>query len=302
MKRLKMSIIALIFGIVGIVFVGYSGLSTPKDAQAACGASTSSCKTCHEVQGADPVSKKGDWHTQHSFGDFCQACHLGVATETDKTKAHTGIIAKPLAQPDQTCVSCHPTDTAARVAKYGGSATTSNVSGNNSKGSPSAAGTAPSAETGSVAPSPAATQVPPTSNPNYDVLDFSNNGKLSWLTWSIIAADILILLVLAILLWKWKKGLWPWAYLKGRQRYVPFNTLPSEVQDVFRQLLAGDMETVLLLKTILERPNGRQTLQFLSQVPENILAQLQRMDEKDLKQLISLVEAEKEKDRGKGEV
>ncbi|WP_088187228.1 hypothetical protein [Desulfosporosinus sp. FKA] len=301
MKRLKMSIIALILGIVGIVIFGFSGLSSPKDVQAACGASTSSCKTCHEVQGADPVSKKGDWHTQHSFGDFCQACHLGVATETDKTKAHAGIIANPLAQPDQSCVSCHPTDAPARVAKYGGSATTSNASVNSSKGSSSAAGTTSSAETGSVAPSPAATQVPPSSNPNFDVLDFNNNGKLSWLAWSIIAADILILLVLTILLWKWKKGLWPWAYLQRRQRNVPFNTLPPEVQDVFRQLLAGDMETVLLIKSILEDPNGRQTLHFLSQVPENILIHLQRMDEKELKQLISLVEAETEKNTGKGE-
>ncbi|MDP4126536.1 MAG: hypothetical protein Q8912_06320, partial [Bacillota bacterium] len=212
MKKKKLSLLALIFGIFGIALTGYFWLSTPKDTQAACGASTSSCKTCHEVQGADPVSKKGDWHTQHSFGDFCQACHLGVATETDKTKAHAGVVAKPLAQPDQSCASCHPADAAARVAKYGGAATTSAPSGTTPAAPSTSAGTAPVTGTGAVTPSPAATQVPPSSNPNYDILDFNTSGKLPWLAWAIVIADILALLILAVLLWKWKKGLWPWAF------------------------------------------------------------------------------------------
>ncbi|MDP4161348.1 MAG: hypothetical protein Q8911_16595, partial [Bacillota bacterium] len=241
MKKKKLSLLALIFGIFGIALTGYFWLSTPKDTQAACGASTSSCKTCHEVQGADPVSKKGDWHIQHSFGDFCQACHLGVATETDKTKAHVGVVAKPLGQPDQSCASCHPADAAARVAKYGGAATTSAPSGTSPAApSTSADGTAPATGTGAVTPSPAATQVPSSANPNYDTLDFNTSGKLPWLAWAIVIADILALLILAVLLWKWKKGLWPWAFAQGKHKNVPFNTLPPEVQDVFKQLLKGD--------------------------------------------------------------
>lgn len=298
MKKKKLSLLALIFGIFGIALTGYFWLSAPKDTQAACGASTSSCKTCHEVQGTDPVSKKGDWHIQHSFGDFCQACHLGVATETDKTKAHTGMIAKPLTQSDQTCASCHPADTAARVAKYGGAAATSTSSGTTPAASgASAAGTAPATGTGAVTPSPAATQVPPSANPNFDILDFNNNGKLSWLAWTIIIADILALLILGVLLWKWKKGLWPWAFVKGKHKNVPFNTLPPEVQDVFTQLLKGDLQTVLALQKILERHHGRQLLQALTQLPENIVAQLQAMDENELKSVTSLGERK----NGKGE-
>lgn len=294
MKKKKLSLLVLIFGIFGIVFMGSFWLSTPKDTQAACGASTSSCKTCHEVQGADPVSKKGNWHIQHSFGDFCQACHLGVATETDKTKAHAGVVAKPLAQPDQSCASCHPADTAARVAKYGGVAAGSTPA---TPGTP-APGTAPEAGTGTVTPSAAATQVPPSANPNFDILDFNSSGKLTGIAWAIIIANILALLVLVGLLWKWKKGLWPWSYVQGRQKNVPFNTLPLEVQDVFNQLLKGDMHTVLALQEILKREQGRQLLRAVTLLPEPILAQLQTLDENELKSLTSLGDVSK---NGKGE-
>lgn len=288
MKKKKLSLLALIFGTFGIVLIGSFWLSTPKDTQAACGASTSSCKTCHEVQGTDPVSKKGDWHIQHSFGDFCQACHQGVATETDKTKAHAGVVAKPLATPDQSCASCHPADTAARVAKYGGAAATTPA------GSTSAVpATAPATGTSAVTPSAAATQIPPSANPNFDILDFNSNGKLTGIAWAIIIANILALLVLGALLWKWQKGLWPWSFVQGRKKSVPFNNLPPEVRDVFTQLSKGDMQTVLALQKILEREHGRQLLQAMAQLPEAIVAQLQTLDENALKSLTSLGDVRK---------
>lgn len=293
MKSKKWSLLALIFGVFGLVLFGSFLLTPPKVTEAACGASTSSCKTCHEVQGTLPVSKKGDWHIQHSFGDFCQACHAGVATETDKTKAHAGVVAKPLAQSDQSCASCHPADTATRVAKYGGAATAT----------PAAPGTAtpetaPAAGTAAVTPSAAATQVPPSASPNFDILDFNTSGKLTGIVWAIIIANILALLVLLALLWKWKKGLWPWSYMQGRQKNVPFNTLSQEVQDVFTQLLKGDLQTVLALQKILERKHGGQLLQAITQLPEDIVAQLQSLDEKELKSLTSLGDVRKS---GKGE-
>ena len=289
MKNKKGSLLVLIVSVFGIVLMGSFWFTAPKVTQAACGASTSSCKTCHEVQGADPVSKKGDWHIQHAFGDFCQACHLGVATETDKTKAHAGMLAKPLAQPDQTCASCHPADTAARVAKYGGSAASSNPAGG-AAATPSAStpSNAPTSGTGTVTPSPAALQVPPSANPNFDIIDFNSNGKLPWLAWAIVIADVLALLVLFILLWRWLKGLWPWSFLQGKQKNVPFNTLPPEMQEVFAQLLKGDMETVLALQDILKRKQGSQFLQAVSHLPEKLRAQLQALDENELKSLSSL--------------
>ncbi|MFZ3102189.1 MAG: cytochrome c3 family protein [Desulfitobacteriaceae bacterium] len=270
MKNKKWSLLALIFGVFGVVLLGSFWFMSPNVTQAACGASTSSCKTCHEVKGEDPVSKKGDWHTQHAFGDFCQACHLGVATETDKTKAHVGLV-KPLAQPDQSCASCHPSDSAARAVKYGGT-TSANPTGTPATPSVPANGAAVE-ETGS-ATSLAATQIPPNTNSNFDLIDFNVNDMIPWLAWVIGIINAFVLMVLGVMLWKWKKGLWPWSFLKGRHKNVPFNTLPPEVQEVFTQLLKGDMETIISLQEILKRKQGNQLLQAVSHLPENVITQL----------------------------
>jgi len=282
-KNSKWSLLGVSFGLFGIVLIGSFWLTSPKVTEAACGASTSSCKTCHEVKGEDPVSKKGDWHIQHSFGDFCQACHLGVATETDKVKAHVGLV-KPLAKPDQTCASCHPSDSTVRAAKYGGTAGGPSPTG----GTPATPTTDSAGVTGAPTPSAAATQVPPSANPNFDTIDFNLKNMTPLLAWVIGIINALVLLLLGVLIWKWKKGLWPWSFLKGRQKNVPFNTLPPEVQEVFTQLLKGDMKTVLSLQEILKREQGNQLLQAVSHLPENVLTQLLTLDVNELKSLSSL--------------
>ncbi|KUO71242.1 MAG: hypothetical protein APF81_24415 [Desulfosporosinus sp. BRH_c37] len=291
MKSKKSSLLVLILGVFCVVLIGSFWFTPPKVTEAACGASTSSCKTCHEVKGEDPVSKKGDWHTQHSFGDFCQACHLGVATETDKLKAHVGLV-KPLAQPDQSCASCHPSDSAARVAKYGGTATGSNPSGATPT-TPSAPSTGSAGTSGSSTPSAAATQIPPNANPNFDLIDFNENDIVPWLAWVIGIINAFVLIILGILIWKWKIGLWPWSFWQGRQKNVPFNTLPPEVQEVFTRLLKGDIKTVLSLQEILKREQGSQLLQAVSRMPENVLTQLQTLNENELKSLSSLTDVVK---------
>ena len=295
MKNRRMILLALFFGFFGVVLVGSFWLTPPKVTEAACGASTSSCKTCHEVKGEDPVSQKGDWHTQHSFGDFCQACHLGVATETDKAKAHVGLV-KPLAQPDESCASCHPSDSAARVVKYGGTVTSA-PTGNPTSGGLPTIGTSP-AETETVTPSLAATQVPPNANSNFDLIDFNVNDMVPWLAWVIGIINAFVLLILGVLIWRWKKGLWPWYFLKGRQKNVPFNTLPPEVQEVFAQLLKGDMGTVLALQEILKCEQGSQLLQAVSHLPEKVRAQLQTFNENELKSLSSLSDVMKKVKEG----
>ncbi|EGW37520.1 hypothetical protein [Desulfosporosinus sp. OT] len=291
MNNKKWSLLALFFGLFSVVLVGSFWLLTPKVTEAACGASTSSCKTCHEVKGEDPVSKKGNWHIQHAFGDFCQACHLGVATETDKAKAHVGVVAKPLAQPDQSCASCHPSDSAARVAKYGGTVTgSSNSTGGatSASGAPAPGTSATSSEAGAITPSEAATQIPPSANPNFDLIDFNVRDMVPWLAWVIGIINAFILMLLAVLIWRWKKGFWPWSFLKGRQNNVPYHSLPPEAQEVFSLLLEGDIETVLALQEILKREQGRQLLQAVSHLPEKVQAQLQRFNENELKSLSSL--------------
>ena len=86
-------------------------------ALAQCGTKASSCKTCHEVQGKLGVNTKGDWHVQHSFGDFCVFCHAGDTQAKAKVQAHKGM-AKPLDDVGASCAACHESDCTARAEKY----------------------------------------------------------------------------------------------------------------------------------------------------------------------------------------
>jgi hypothetical protein len=86
-------------------------------AAAQCGTRASSCKTCHEVQGKLRVNTKGDWHIQHSFGDFCVFCHAGDSQAKDKVQAHLGMV-KPLEDVSTSCAVCHDTDCNTRAEKY----------------------------------------------------------------------------------------------------------------------------------------------------------------------------------------
>lgn len=89
----------------------------PKVSEGACGAAASSCKNCHEVKGEKKVNTSGAWHTQHAFGDFCVFCHSGNTAATAKAEAHKGM-AKPLANLQQSCASCHPDDYEKRAGGY----------------------------------------------------------------------------------------------------------------------------------------------------------------------------------------
>lgn len=88
---------------------------TPVCAQ--CGSQASSCKNCHEVQAQDPVNDKGDWHVQHAFGDFCEFCHAGNVTATDKAAAHQGMVS-PMTDVKGSCQRCHAADLDAKAQVY----------------------------------------------------------------------------------------------------------------------------------------------------------------------------------------
>ena len=96
---------------------GAIALLPVQPAEAQCGSQASSCKSCHEVQGQDPVNAEGDWHVQHAFGDFCQFCHAGNVQAMDKAAAHEGMVA-PLGDIQANCASCHPGDTEALAQTY----------------------------------------------------------------------------------------------------------------------------------------------------------------------------------------
>jgi hypothetical protein len=111
----------------------------PSQVSAQCGVRASSCKTCHEAQAKYPVKTKGEWHLQHSFGDFCVYCHAGNMKASDKAKAHVGLI-QPLANVRATCATCHTDDCDTRAQEY---ATTLGVTVGQGDGSASPAGPAP---------------------------------------------------------------------------------------------------------------------------------------------------------------
>jgi len=115
MNRNDIWVIFLLFVAASLLVIGLIWSAQPAKAQ--CGSSASSCKTCHETQGQDPVNTEGDWHTQHAFGDFCEFCHAGNVQATEKEAAHQGL-APPLEDIAASCQGCHPQDLMERGEQY----------------------------------------------------------------------------------------------------------------------------------------------------------------------------------------
>jgi hypothetical protein len=116
MNQKKLTFFFVTIGILLVTGAVFLMTATPVKAQ--CGSQASSCKNCHETQAQDPINNDGTaWHSEHSFGDFCYLCHAGNNQATDKTAAHTGMVA-PLADINASCQSCHPTDTLAKAQIY----------------------------------------------------------------------------------------------------------------------------------------------------------------------------------------
>ncbi len=93
-------------------------LWAPADtAHAACGASASSCKSCHEINRQMPVNTEGDWHKDHAMGDYCSFCHGGNVQATDEAGAHEDMV-DPFADVKTSCSSCHQDDYEEKATIY----------------------------------------------------------------------------------------------------------------------------------------------------------------------------------------
>ncbi len=116
LDRKNFYLIPIIAG--GLIFASLLLFIPNRSVNAQCGSQASSCKNCHEVQGADPVNDDGTgWHTGHAFGDFCYICHAGNNQSMDQNEAHTGMVA-PLSDVEAGCQSCHPNDLMDRAQVY----------------------------------------------------------------------------------------------------------------------------------------------------------------------------------------
>jgi len=107
MSRTSRPFLIVLSGVI-LLFMALALVPT-SPAEAQCGSQASSCKNCHEVQGQDPVNSKGEWHTQHAFGDFCAFCHAGNVQAMEAETAHAGMV-EPLADVNAGCAACHPED------------------------------------------------------------------------------------------------------------------------------------------------------------------------------------------------
>lgn len=106
--------------ILFLVAMAVLGILTATPAQAQCGdtPADSSCITCHEYEGADPVYGKGEWHEIHALKDCCWSCHGGNTQAQDKDLAHVGMTVQPLQDTYTDCYSCHPDDYKERAERF----------------------------------------------------------------------------------------------------------------------------------------------------------------------------------------
>jgi len=282
---------------------------------AQCGSQASSCKNCHEVKGEDPVNAKGDWHTQHAFGDFCEFCHGGNVQAADKTAAHQGMI-DPFSDVKTNCSSCHADDFQAKAEKY---ATTLGVkvgSGGGGTQPPSQLASQPSAQQPQAQQPPAqpAPQAAPkpapvsSTTPSSQIVDYTQpSSGIS--TGNLIVGLLLAVTVIgggAFVYWN-EKRLRRLAVPRSTEGYVTFETgsvteqsgaaiatapidvTSPELAKLLPVLRSLDPRTLRALRIILsDRKRGEELLQSLSLINFSVLEEMKRLDKRELSLLLAL--------------
>lgn len=289
----KYRIVALLAGGIALV-AGITWYGVATRVEAACGASVSSCKTCHEIQGKLPVSKKGDWHSQHAFGDFCEFCHGGITKETTAEKAHQGM-RKPLEDPQKSCGSCHAPDLATRVAKYGGSAPASGGAP-----APAPAASTDNGNTNSGTPAPASSSAPATSG-KQDLLDFNRRlpgesepvNRGNQVLWGLNA---LAAVGLAGTYWLYEKK--PKAAKARTAAQTPLaeslaGMLPAEHAELVSLLARCDTSTLRALERVLQQEGGSAFVRRLARMDLSLVGRLEHMSQDELFLVLSLARGQK---------
>ena len=288
-------LLALALAIVAFV-------SWPHPVSAECGSSASSCKDCHEVKKQAPVNTKGEWHTQHAFGDFCEFCHSGNVKAKDKAAAHVGL-ANPLADVKASCQSCHPNDYMDRAQKYATALGKPIGSGSAPPGAPAAGGTSTTNGEGCGPAAPSGTgqvidlnkvyadsKAPPPTNAGNTVL---------------LALIVVTLLALAGLVWHYEKPL-----ERGITAFRQLLATPAlgtamadggsvEIHETFvgrpelgtllQQLKSTDSATTRALAHLLsDSENGPKAIKAVGNLDFRALAALGDGDQKALSALLAL--------------
>lgn len=305
----------ILIALLGVAFFAAAFLLLPRNANAQCGSSASSCKNCHEIQAKAPVNTKGAWHTQHAFGDFCEFCHAGNVKAKDETAAHAGMV-KPLADVQGSCQSCHPDNYMDRAQTYATAlGVTIGAGGANAQATPTAAaaGTSSGGTAGTTAENnPAACG--PAAPTNGEIIDVNAvYAGLDAATKSMLGNAILlgligiVLLVLFTLVWHFEKPL-PrvMAYLKRTAKTPVMSTVTPEgiiipvsaeamrqpeYRNLERALAQSDAATVGAVSQLLaDRENAPKILKALSHMDVKTLAALSDCDPKTLETLLAFAQ------------
>ena len=288
------------------------------DASAQCGSQASSCKNCHEVQGKDPVAKKGQWHIDHAANDYCEFCHAGNVQATDKDKAHVGMV-QPGDNLKASCGGmCHQ-DFQARADKYiavgmkvGGAAQPPAASsGGQAPAATAPAAAAPAQPTQPAAPAasskPAA--LPPASG---QVVDFNQpkpnlEANPSTVNVGNIVLGVLVVLVLiagvAIViagegglrkLTAWQAQ--PAVASAYRGTPLPDNwadlvRAKPELAEVLPMLAKADPRTIKAIARVLSDPShGDEALQALGKIDLRLIEEVRKLGPRERELLLALAQ------------
>ncbi|MBI5651124.1 MAG: hypothetical protein HZC40_11875 [Chloroflexi bacterium] len=286
MRKNHVGFVLLIAALVATVI----WIASPRPANAQCGSSASSCKSCHEVQKVMPVNASGAWHTQHAFGDFCAFCHSGNTKSKDKTAAHTGMLA-PLDDVKGACQSCHPADYLDRAKKYADTLGKT-IGASTSGATTTAAGTPATASNTNCGPAAPTGSQTIDLNKVYAGLDEKMPNVLG--NAILIALIIAVAFVLFGLIFYYEKPL-PRGIAAFRQLLAtPVVTSASdaprpELGSLAPLIAASDPGTMRALTQLLsDRENGPRILKALSHLDLRALAELGAGDQKALASLLTL--------------
>ncbi|MER3545505.1 MAG: hypothetical protein C4311_13135 [Chloroflexota bacterium] len=270
---------------------------------AQCGSQASSCKSCHEVKGEDPVNTEREWHIAHAFGDFCEFCHGGNVQAVEKAAAHQGLV-QPLGDVKANCAACHD-DYEAKAQVYAVALGVTLGSGSASGGSVSQPPSQPSN------PSPTEPAVPPAAPvaaPG-EIIDYAAQYEAAQArpvsVGNVIVGTLLALAVLgggAFVYWneqRLRRQAMPKLTSSDKAVMGPDSKeavraeapgrLSPELEQLLPVLQSLDPRTLQALRLILaDRKRGEELLQSLSLINFAMLEEMKRLDKRQLALLLAL--------------
>jgi len=292
-------------------------MATPQqDASAQCGSQASSCKNCHEVQGKDPVAKKGQWHIDHAANDYCEFCHAGNVQATDKDKAHVGMV-KPGDNLKASCGGmCHQ-DFSARADKYiavgmqvgGGAAQPPAASSGGQAPAATAVApaqpaqpAAPAAQSKPAAPPPASGQIVDFNQPKPNLEANPSTVNVGNIVLGVLV--VLVLIVGVVIVFAGEGGLrkltaWqaqPAVASAYRGTPLPDNwadlvKAKPELEQVLPMLARADPRTIKAIAHVLSDPShGDEALQALGKIDLKLIEDVRKLGPRERELLLALAQ------------